>query len=243
MWQSDNVNEQSLQRVNAFLAEVATRVSPGETFDAPPGEIAHAAGFDDHLAAARAVRALIARKRLEMDGGSYRLLSADPVGASEPEAIPRAPRKAKRKVGKAATARRGSAGEAVDGSLTYSDVGAATVDRLIELGREVGTLRSSTRTAKEELRDLRQEREEAVRRATTLAARAKDLEGRLEMAEMNLRTLLAASRPGTGQAEDAGPVGDSEMEAILGVLKTGEGATPASVPAHVAEPPSSATTP
>lgn len=224
------MNEQSLQRVNAFLAEVATRVAPGETFDAPPGEIAHAAGFDDHLAAARAVRALIARKRLAVEGGAYRLLDAKPVGANEPEAIPRAPRKSKRKVGEAASARRERVGDAVEGAgLTYSDVGAAAVDRLIELGREVGTLRSSTRAGKEDLRDLRQERDEAVRRATTLAERTKDLEARLEMAEMNLRTLLAASRPGTGQAEDTGPVGDSEMEAILGVLKTGE-ATPSSVP-------------
>jgi hypothetical protein len=38
------------------------------------------------------------------------------------------------------------------------------------------------------------------------------------MAESNLRTLLAAAR---GAARDA-PVGDTEMEAILGVLKGDE---------------------
>jgi hypothetical protein len=37
------------------------------------------------------------------------------------------------------------------------------------------------------------------------------------MAEANLRTLLAAAR---GAGKDT-PVGDSEMEAILGVLKGG----------------------
>ena len=37
------------------------------------------------------------------------------------------------------------------------------------------------------------------------------------MAESNLRTLLAAAK---GAGKDA-PVGDSEMEAILGVLKAG----------------------
>ena len=42
------------------------------------------------------------------------------------------------------------------------------------------------------------------------------------MAESNLRSLLATAR-GTGQRPDAA-VGDSEMEAILGVLKGGEAA-------------------
>ena len=43
----------------------------------------------------------------------------------------------------------------------------------------------------------------------------KELEARAEMAETNLRTLLAAAK-GTGR--DA-TLGDTEMEAILGVLK------------------------
>jgi hypothetical protein len=51
----------------------------------------------------------------------------------------------------------------------------------------------------------------------------KELEARAEMAESNLRTLLAAAK---GAGRDA-PVGDTEMEAILGVLKGGaEGSAP-----------------
>ena len=53
----------------------------------------------------------------------------------------------------------------------------------------------------------------------------KELEARAEMAETNLRTLLAAAK-GTGR--DA-TLGDTEMEAILGVLKgePGEAGGPA----------------
>jgi hypothetical protein len=45
----------------------------------------------------------------------------------------------------------------------------------------------------------------------------RELEARAEMAEANLRTLLASVRGREGQRD--APVGDSEMEAILGVLK------------------------
>jgi hypothetical protein len=89
------------------------------------------------------------------------------------------------------------------------------VERTIELGREVGTLRGQLRAAREEAREAREAREESERRAGQLSARVKELEGRAEMAEANLRTLLAAAK-GTGRDT---PVGDMEMEAILGVLK------------------------
>ena len=54
-----------------------------------------------------------------------------------------------------------------------------------------------------------------------LSAKVKELEARAEMAESNLRTLLAAAK---GAGRDA-TLGDTEMEAILGVLK-GEAAEP-----------------
>ena len=99
----------------------------------------------------------------------------------------------------------------------YSDLGRAAVDRLIELGREVSTLRSSLRTAREEARTSREARIEAERRAEALGAKVRDLEARADMAEANLRTLLASVK-GRETTRD-GAVGDSEMEAILGVLK------------------------
>jgi hypothetical protein len=53
-----------------------------------------------------------------------------------------------------------------------------------------------------------------------MASKLRELEARAEMAEANLRTLLASVR-GREAQRDA-PVGDSEMEAILGVLKGGD---------------------
>ena len=87
------MNEQSLQRVNAFLAAASQRTEVGQVLDVTPAEIGRELGFPDALSTARAVRALIARKRLEPAQGSYRLLDARPVDASEKEAVGRKPRK------------------------------------------------------------------------------------------------------------------------------------------------------
>src|SRR3990172_1273419 len=83
------MNEQSLQRVNAFLAAVAAKTETGAVLDVTPAELGRDLGFPDPLSTARAVRALIARKRLEPAMGSYRLLDPAPVGADEKEAISR----------------------------------------------------------------------------------------------------------------------------------------------------------
>ncbi len=69
--------------------------------------------------------------------------------------------------------------------------------------------------------------DEAERRARSASERARELEGRAEMAESNLRSLLASAR-GSNIRSDA-PVGDAEMAAILGVLK-GEEAEAGGVP-------------
>ena len=205
------VNEQSLQRANAFLAAVAARVEVGELLKATPADLGKDAGFTEPLAAARAVRALLARKRLEAEDGAYRLLDARPVEPGEPEAIPRKPRRKKDAGAKAA---------ADPTKLTYATVGHAAIDRLVELGREIGTLRASSRIAKEESRDAKVRADDAERRAHDLAGRVKDLEAKLEMAEQNLRTLLIAAKGGTrGEEDTGGPVGDTEMAAILGILK------------------------
>jgi hypothetical protein len=63
--------------------------------------------------------------------------------------------------------------------------------------------------------------DEAERRARSSSERARELEGRAEMAESNLRSLLASAR-GSNVRSDT-PVGDAEMAAILGVLKGDEG--------------------
>ena len=177
-----------------------------------PADIGHQLAFPDALSTARAVRALIARRRLEPADGSYRLLDARPVDPGEREVIGRRPRKPRR-------AAPSTGGAAATGSM-YSDVGRAAVDRLVELGREVASLRASLRTAREEARESREARVDAEQRADVLGSKVRELDARAEMAEANLRTLLASVR-GRETPRDA-QVGDSEMEAILGVLKGGD---------------------
>jgi hypothetical protein len=214
------VNEESLTRVNAFLAAVAERTEVGAVMEVTPAEVGRDLGFPDALSTARAVRALIARKRLEAAMGSYRLLNAEPVGASEKEAVGRAPRRERRTKGSGGEGARGEAAGRGREGLTYSDVGRAAVDRLIDLGREVATARAGLRASREEARDARQARDDAEQRARGLAERVRELEARAEMAEANLRTVLASARNKdvTKQVD----VSDSEMEAILGILKTGD---------------------
>ena len=161
------------------------------------------------------MRALLARRRLEVADGSYRLLDPRPLEPGEREAIPRAPRRRKPSAERARRPRD-------TGRATYSEVGRVAIDRLIDLGREVGALRANVRTAREEAREAREARDEAERRSQGLAARVRDLEAKLEMAETNLRTLLAASR---GAARtDAIP--DAERDALLRWLQSPADAAP-----------------
>jgi uncharacterized membrane protein YccC len=202
------------------LAAVASRTEVGEVLPGTPADIGHELAFPDALSTARAVRALIARRRLEAAEGSYRLLDARPVDAGEREVLGRRPRKPRETA--SSPAGRGASSSSSSSIPMYSDVGRAAVDRLVELGREVAALRASLRAAREEARASREARVGAEQRAEVLSAKARELDARAEMAEANLRTLLASVR-GRDAQRDA-PVGDSEMEAILGVLKGGEDA-------------------
>jgi hypothetical protein len=223
--ENPTVNEQSLERVNAFLSAVAERTEKGALLASTPAELGRELGFPDPLSIARAVRALVARRRLEPAGGSYRLLDATPVAPGERETIERKARRGRARSDGSAGARRGG--------LAYSDMGRATVDRLVELGQEVSQLRAQLKTSREEARENRELRVEAERRARTLAERARELEHRVEMAESNLRTLLASARA-TGMHPDQ-QLPDSEMEAILGVLK-GNGEQPEEAGAAAQDP-------
>ncbi len=211
------MNDESLQRANAFLAAVSDRVAVGEVLQETPAEIGRGLGLPDPLSTARAVRALIARRRLEAANGSYRLLDPKPLDAGERESIGRRPRRSK-------TMRPTTPGPGRTGGAAYSDLGRAVVDKLVDLGREAAELRAESRTLREEARDARAARDEAERRARSLGERTRELESRAEMAESNLRALLATARTGGNAAKphDA-PVGDAEMAAILGVLRGDEG--------------------
>ena len=207
------MNDQSLQRANSFLAAVSERVAVGEILPETPAEIGRQLGLPDPLSTARAVRALIARRRLEAAEGSYRLLDGRPLEPGERESIGRRPRKTRGPVASRPPAR---------DSAAYSDLGRAVADKLVELGRENAELRAEVRQLREDARDARAARDEAERHARSLTERGRELETRAEMAESNLRTLLASAKSGPGNPKHDAPVGDAEMAAILGVLRGGD---------------------
>ena len=207
------MNEESLRRANDFLAAVVTRTEVGAVMEVTPAEIGREIGLPDPLSAARAVRALIARRRLEPAQGSYRLVDGRPVDAHEKETIERPPRRSRR-----GPATRKAEKPPDPDRPTYSALGREVVEKLIELGREVAGLRANLKTSREETRASREARFEAEQRADHLIGRVRELEARAEMAESNLRSLLATAR-GAGRDPRDPTVGDSEMEAILGVLK------------------------
>jgi hypothetical protein len=205
------LNEQSLRAANAFLQAATGSTSQGEFLQQSPAEIGKQAGLANPLAVARAVRALAARRRLEVEDGRYRLLDANPLDPGEPESVPRAPRRRRAR-------RRGAVrgdGTNPDRRATYADLGRAVVERVIELGREAGEAIAGAEHLRREAKDNRAARIEAEQRAAKLFERVKELETKLDMAEANLRTVLAAAR---GRGATAAPT-DNEMEALLRILK------------------------
>jgi hypothetical protein len=208
------VNEQSLAAANAFLRVAASTTKPGDILGQPPAVIGREAGLANPLAVARAVRALAARRRLEVEDGRYRLLDDRPLEPGEPESVPRAPRRRK--------PRRKGAGRAEatgDRRPSYSDLGRAVIERVIELGREAGEATAGADHLRREAKENKAARIEAEQRGTRLFERVKELEAKLDMAEANLRTVLAAAR---GRGATAGPT-DNEMEALLRILKAPAG--------------------
>ena len=206
------MNEQSLRAANAFLAVAGASTQPGELLDRPPADIGREAGLPNPLAVARAVRALAARRRLEVEDGRYRLLEARPLEPGEPESVPRAPRRRK--------ARRKGPGRAEapvgERKATFADLGRSIIERVIELGRESAEAVAAADQLRRDAKENKAARIEAEQRSSKLFERVKELETKLEMAEANLRTVLAAAR---GRGVSAAPT-DNEMEALLRILKT-----------------------
>ena len=205
------LNEQSLAAANDFLRVASATIQTGDFLDRAPTDIGKDAGLPNPLAVARAVRALAARRRLEAVEGKYRLLDSRPLDPGEPESVPRTPRRRKSR-------RRATRSEApqADRRPTYTDLGRALVDRIVELGREAGEAVASSENLRHDAKENRAARIEAEQRARRLFERVKELEHKLEMAEANLRTVLAAAR---GRGATAAP-SDNEMEALLKILKT-----------------------
>jgi len=221
------LNEQSLEAANAFLRVAATSIKPGDFLAQPPADIGREAGLANPLAVARAVRALAARRRLEVEDGRYRLLDPRPLEPGEPESVPRAPRRRKPR-------RKGAARAETPGAErrpSYADLGRAVIERVIELGREAGDAVAGAEHLRRDAKDNKAARIEAEQRASRLFERVKELEAKLEMAEANLRTVLAAAR---GRGATAGPT-DNEMEALLRILKAPAGTQPEATPPEEAE--------
>jgi len=209
------LNEQSLHAANAFLAVAAASTQAGDLLELPPAEIGKQAGLANPLSVARAVRALAARRRLEVEDGRYRLLDPKPLDPGEPESVPRAPRRRKARKRGAGRGAAESSAPASDRKATYADLGRAVVERVIELGREAGEAVAGADHLRREAKENKAARIEAEQRAARLFDRVKELETKLEMAEANLRTVLAAAR---GRGATAAPT-DNEMEAVLRILK------------------------
>src|SRR5438477_2623675 len=144
-WQ--DMNEDSLQRANALLAAIASRVEPGELLDETPAELGREIGFPDALVTARAVRALVARKRLVRSHGIYRLLGPSPLSPDEPGAFPYG-----RKPSPDPSRRTGRRREAD----LYEVIGRDAVGMLMELEEEAQRLRAAFEAAIEEARVARE---------------------------------------------------------------------------------------
>lgn len=213
------MNAQSLQSANDFLRVASATIATGEFLDRAPTDVGKDAGIPNPLAVARAVRALAARRRLEMVDGRYRLLDGTPLAPGEPESVPRSPRRRKQRR-KGAAGRPDAAGAGSDRRPTYADLGRAVVERVIELGREAGEALALADNLRRDVKENRAARIDAEQRAKRHFERIKELEHKLEMAEANLRTVLAAAR---GRGATSAPT-DNEMEAVLRILKRPSGA-------------------
>lgn len=210
MYKYSTMNEQSLRESNGILAAAAERVAVGEVIPASPAQLAEEVGIENRLAVARAVRALLARGRLEQEGDRYRLLDATPLEPGEPATVRRPSRRRSRQLPQAED----------DGLPTYEQVGRAIVERLIELSAESAELRAALERARSESEAARREALEATRaasrdrqRATQVEEESRALRQRLEMTESNLRRIIEAA-----QRRPAAPLEDSDAQAILDVL-------------------------
>ena len=214
------MNPQSLDRANAFLAAVAARTEVGEVLPGTPADIGHELAFPDALSTARAVRALIARKRLEAAEGSYRLLDARPVEAGEREVLGRRPRKAREP--KASPGGRSLRPRPPRPRCTPT----WGVRPSIVSSSWDARPRSFVQAC--EQRERRRGRH--ARRAWVPSSARRSWARRSESSRPGPRWPRPTSGPcwrpcEAARRSETQPVGDSEMEAILGVLKGGEEAT------------------
>jgi hypothetical protein len=211
------VNERSLQESNALLAAADARTEVGAVIPVPPAELAAESGIRDRLSVARAMRALMARGRISQEGDRYRLLDGSPLRPGERVTVKR-PLRRRRKEGSP----NGRAGG--DERPTYDALGRSVIERLVELSAEASELRTALERAGSEAEAARREAVEVTRQAAEDRRRAEQLEDevttlrrRLEMTEVNLRTMVEAA-----QNRPAAPLDDTDARTILDILATKE---------------------
>lgn len=204
------MKEETLAKVNAFLAELAKEAGPDGSISKSPAVVASLVGLNSGLETARAMRALLARKRVVGgDNGGYRVVSTEPIVPGEPLAI--VPQRKKR----SRPERDAAAPGPMAGVPTYEDIGRAVVDRLASLSREVAELRAGRGT------EERARMEAAERRAAAAELRAKEAQVKLEMAESNLREVLRAASLARSSGSPT-PIDDPEAAAVLRFLQSSE---------------------
>lgn len=208
------MNEQSMKESNAILEAAVARAEVGELIPGSPAELADDASITNRLSAARAVRALMARGRIERDGDAYRLLDSRPLDPGEPASVRRPIRR-----------RRDAERTGKSGPPTYDQVGRLVIERLIELSAETAELRTSLERARSEAEAARREAMDVTRSAATDRRRAQLMEDeiavlkrRLEMTESNLRTVVQAAKD-----RPASPLDDGDAKAILDILSARAG--------------------
>ena len=113
--------------------------------------------------------------------------------------------------------------------VTYDEIGQATVDRLIELGRDdalrtaqVEAFAAENASHRERVAELEGQLEQAAERETDLRIKLKTAEEALIRAEENLRKAFGPPRaPGEGGAPTGTPVQGDDERALLDILRSG----------------------
>jgi hypothetical protein len=207
------VNDQSLKESNAILAAAAARTGEGELIPASPAELAQDSGIENRLSVARAVRALMARGRISLENGRYRLVDARPLDPGERASVHRPARRRKPK-----------SEPSPDGPPSYDQLGRVVIDRLFELSAEASELRAALERARGEAEAARREAVEVTRQAANDRRKSEQLEDevntlrrRLEMTESNLRTVVEAAK-----SRPSSPLDSSDAKAILDILSRKE---------------------
>jgi hypothetical protein len=210
------VNERSLLESNALLAAAEARAEVGAMIPVSPAELAAESGIRDRLSVARAMRALMARGRISQEGDRYRLLDISPLQPGERVTVKR-PLRRRRREG-------GPDGQTGDERPTYDALGRSVIERLVELSAEASELRTALERAGSEAEAARREAVEVTRQAAEDRRRAEQLEDevttlrrRLEMTEVNLRTMVDAA-----QNRPSAPLDDTDARTILDILATRE---------------------